>query len=409
MNNVNNVIIVDEMMGSGKSTAAINYINNSSDERFIVITPYLEEVERYIKSCQSKHFKEPIQKSGKKILDFKDLIREGSNVVCTHALFQRLDDEIISICKALGYTMIMDEVAEVVQEYDITPDDINMLLSKYCYTDEIGKLVWRDEYENYHGKFDEVKNLCRLGGLAIVRDKAFMWLFPVEVFKAFKKTFILTYMFNAQLQKYYYDYYGINYEFAYVNGNDLQSYQFSNIKELNKPKYDYKNLIHILDNYKMNMIGEDKYGLSLGWYQKYKNTAVIVQLKNNIINFFRHIRSDNTKDNIWTTYKDFKSQLSGKGYTRGFIPLNMRATNAFRDRSSVAYPVNRFLNPYIKGFFQDHGVEVDEDGYALSEMLQWIWRSAIRDGKEIWIYIPSNRMRCLLEKWIDDISLIEIN
>ena len=405
---MNQVIIVDEMMGSGKSTAAINYINESTDERFIVITPYLEEVKRYIECCSSKHFREPIKKRGKKITDFKDLIKKGRNVVCTHALFQRFDDEIISICRALNYTMIMDEVAEVVQEYDITTDDIKLLLSEYCYTDETGKLVWREEFDNYHGKFEEVKNLCKLGGLAIVRDKALMWLFPIEVFKAFKKTFILTYMFNAQLQRYYYDYYGIDYTFTYVCGTDLSSYHFSDYfsdtRELDKPKYNYRNLINILDNYKMNVIGEEKYALSLSWYQKYKNTAMMKQLQNNIINFFRHIRFDNTKDNIWTTYKDFENFLSAKGFARGFIPLNMRATNAYRDRTSVVYPVNRFLNPYIKGFFQDHGVDVDEDGYALSEMLQWIWRSAIRDGGEIWIYIPSSRMRELLENWIGEVS-----
>ena len=57
-----------------------------------------------------------------------------------------------------------------------------------------------------------------------------------------------------------------------------------------------------------------------------------------------------------------------------------------------------------KNFFLQHGIAVDEDGYALSEMLQFIWRSAIRDGKEIWIYVPSIRMRGLLERWIDEKS-----
>ena len=39
--------IVDEIMGSGKSSAAINYINNSPhDKKFLVITPYLDEIKR---------------------------------------------------------------------------------------------------------------------------------------------------------------------------------------------------------------------------------------------------------------------------------------------------------------------------------------------------------------------------
>ena len=129
-------------------------------------------------------------------------------------------------------------------------------------------------------------------------------------------------------------------------------------------------------------------------------------LKNNISNFFRHIRCDNSSDNIWTTFKDYKSLLKGKGYTRGYLPLNSRATNEYKKRTSVVYPVNRYLNPFVKNFFLTNNIDIDEDGYALSEMLQFIWRSAIRDGNEIWIYLPSVRMRGLLEQWISENSAI---
>jgi hypothetical protein len=37
-------------------------------------------------------------------------------------------------------------------------------------------------------------------------------------------------------------------------------------------------------------------------------------------------------------------------------------------------------------------------------MLQWIFRSAVRDEKEIWLYIPSKRMRDLLVEWMDDLD-----
>ena len=60
------------------------------------------------------------------------------------------------------------------------------------------------------------------------------------------------------------------------------------------------------------------------------------------------------------------------------------------------------MNPYVKKFFETNDVPVNEDGFATSEMLQFIWRSAIREGNEIWLYIPSIRMRTLLYKWIDE-------
>ena len=404
IDNPGSVYIVDEMMGVGKSSAAINYINSSeSDDRFIVITPYLDEVERYKNNCSKKHFKEPIKKRGSKLVDIKTLIRKGENIVCTHALFQRFDDEIISMCRSLGYTMIMDEVAEVVRECNISEDDIRLLLNENCYITEDGLLKWRDECQSYQGEFSEIKNLCNLGAISIVRNKALLWLFPVEVFKSFKRIFILTYLFHSQLQCYYYDYYHVKYSYLHVTGTSPENYCFSENKDI-YAAYDYKKLINILDNYRLNVVGDNTYALSSSWYKNYDKTAIMKQLANNISNFFRHIRNDNTKDNLWTCFEDFRGQLQGKGYTRGFIPLNLRATNEYRERTSLAYMVNIFLNPMIKGFFQDHGVTVDEDGYALSEMLQWIWRSAIRDGKEIWVYIPSRRMRELLSSWIEEVS-----
>ena len=54
----------------------------------------------------------------------------------------------------------------------------------------------------------------------------------------------------------------------------------------------------------------------------------------------------------------------------------------------------------VNQFFAQHEIIMDADKYALSEMLQWIWRSKIRNGGEIWIYIPSKRMRKLLQEWL---------
>ena len=104
-------------------------------------------------------------------------------------------------------------------------------------------------------------------------------------------------------------------------------------------------------------------------------------------------------------FKDYKSKLKGEGYSKGFIPVNSRATNEYKDRFNIAYPVNRFLNPYVKNFFTSNNIEINENGWALSEMLQFIWRSAIRDGKEINVYIPSKRMRNLLKAWIEENKL----
>ena len=47
-------------------------------------------------------------------------------------------------------------------------------------------------------------------------------------------------------------------------------------------------------------------------------------------------------------------------------------------------------------------MKMDWDQYALAIMIQWVWRSRIRNGQEIWLYVPSRRMRELFLKWMDD-------
>ncbi|KAB0444475.1 hypothetical protein [Lysinibacillus fusiformis] len=82
---------------------------------------------------------------------------------------------------------------------------------------------------------------------------------------------------------------------------------------------------------------------------------------------------------MWTCFKDDIPKLKGKGYTKGFVANNARATNDFEQKESLAYTVNRFMNLFEKKFFISKGVEVNEDMYTLSELIQWIWRSQTTD------------------------------
>ena len=105
---------------------------------------------------------------------------------------------------------------------------------------------------------------------------------------------------------------------------------------------------------------------------------------------------------MWTTLKKMQSRLAGKGYTRGFVPSNAKATNEYRHKKRLAYMTNVYLSPIIKNHLNWEATDNFDDLFALSEMLQWIFRSQIRDGKPITIYIPSERMRRLLDQWLSN-------
>lgn len=105
---------------------------------------------------------------------------------------------------------------------------------------------------------------------------------------------------------------------------------------------------------------------------------------------------------MWTTFKKFRSKLKGKGYTNSFVPLNCRATNDYAKSKFLVYPVNVYPNVGVSQFFSQRGLKIDDDNYALSELVQWIFRSSIRNGEDIHIYLPSKRMRGLLENWLEE-------
>lgn len=409
------VNIVDSIMGSGKSSAAINYINTiSKDKKIIYITPYLAEIEdSFLKKCANFDQPRRYTKFTPKTVHLKDLLNKGKNIATTHALFQYFDDEIIDLCYSQNYILILDEVANVIEPYHIESKDLKVLLSDYVDIDETTRLLkWRDDAK-YDGKFKDEKRLCEMECLAMYDDVAMLWMFPVKIFNAFRESYILTYMFNAQMQKYYYDYYGIKYNYLYVAGDSPDNYHFVTNPQTYISRYDYRKLIKIIDEEKLNMIGDADTALSKTWYKRNESNVLMRQLKKHTENFFRNkpiIYNEETgqwdksksSDNIWTTFKDYKDSISGKGYAKGYIPSNMRASNSYRERTAVAYLINKYFNPVIKNFFTSKGIEVDEDGYALSEMLQFLWRSGIRDGKHITVYIPSSRMRKLLVQWINE-------
>lgn len=414
------VNVCNAICGMGKTSAAINMINEADpDEKFMYITPFLTEVKRIIKECRYKKFKQPELKKneetgethGSKMANMRYLIERGYNIVSTHSLFMNFNKDTIDLSRLNNYTLILDEVADVVSRYeDYKPFDLNTIFNteKYAHVDEKTNLIIWDK-EDYKGKFESFKGLCELECLTAYgkNNDIYIWNFPVSVFQAFSKIYILTYLFDAQPQKYYYDYYGVKYNYIYIKNDNLPGQQV-NPKKFHftdeKRTYDisiYKDLIDIIDKEKLNDIGEKETALSKSWFYRSVNNGMSNLLQKRVYNYFRNICNAKTSNCLWTTFKDYRVDIEGKGYKSGFVSLNIRATNDYINRNIVAYIANRYFEPNIKGFFISHNIEVNEDLFALSELIQFLFRSAIRKKEKITLYIPSKRMRNLLIRWLN--------
>ena len=405
------VKVVDSPMGYGKTSYLINKMKNDTEHKYIYITPFLDEVKRIETECKDRKFTQPTTKNkkGSKLEGLKQLIIKGRNIASTHALFSMADEELIMLIKSNNYILVLDEVLDVVEQASVTKNDISTLFQQNLIevsNSENGLVKWLVN-QILLPCFDS-KAMAEANTLYFVNNTLLVWAMPVEIFKSFEEVYVATYMFDCQLQRYYYDYFNVEYKYYHVIQNE-ETKEYEMVETLDKD-YDLdfrkkaKELITILDNKKLNAVGDADNALSKSWYDrkvKESGEPTIKQLKNNILNYFQNICKSSSVDNMWTCFADYQGKLKGKGYSKGWIPCNSRATNDYANKTSLAYCINCYMNPFYKAFFSVRNIEVDEKKYALSELLQWIWRSQIRQGKPINLYIPSSRMRELLEEFLN--------
>jgi hypothetical protein len=213
-------------------------------------------------------------------------------------------------------------------------------------------------------------------------------------------------MFDAQILRCFFDMHGLEYELIGTKKVG-ERYTFCDIAEMDRRR-DLRDKIHILEHPKVNAIGDKRTSLSYSWYSSAddaENRERIERVRKNIGNVFKNIWGVPSKDAMWTTYKEFMGDVATKGYQNSFITYNKRASNEYAHKSHLAYCVNNFPRPWEVKFFRDHNIrEVPSDTYALSILIQWVFRSRIRKGEEIWVYIPSARMRSLFAEWVERLA-----
>jgi hypothetical protein len=123
--------VLDSLMGQGKSTALIEMIRLECQitvgvnevapaggstmpvTRWLVIVPTLAEADRYKAALDS--FGSPFELPndtihGRKTLHLLQLVKEGRNIVATHALFNKLSRQVYEAIEALDYTLYQDSL-----------------------------------------------------------------------------------------------------------------------------------------------------------------------------------------------------------------------------------------------------------------------------------------------------------
>lgn len=210
------------------------------------------------------------------------------------------------------------------------------------------------------------------------------------------------------------------------------------VKKGQKGGKDVAALINLVEDDKLNSIGEDYFALSstktkkpvvsdappvkedfddyqdyLKNISKYESQTVANNkkllsaidtndvLRKNLKNVMENVWGAKSGDRYFTCLSANKSNISNTRYNKNWIAFSTKAVNNLSHTHHVAFLMNVFMMPYIKEVCNNGDYTVDEDLVSLSHLVQFMFRSALRNNEPINIYVPSSRMRDLLKDYLE--------
>lgn len=433
--------LVDSLMGNGKTHATLRYIESlalsDSKNKWIFCTEYLEEIgKRTAENPATAHlWRTPMEHGdATKTENLIEILNEPDSVLVgiTHALLLQAskDKHINYLLKSKGYSLFLDETIDLINPYNgINFNDFLLHKKDNRLTvDESkhGLVQWVDNSVDEIGEkftFTKLRNDCAKGivfasiipGKSANESVSLVEIADDIIFKQFDRVIISTYQFDDTLMAAYLDIKGI----PFVPCKDVVMYKSTTKQSL-------LNLITMINKHDKKF---DKVKLSSTWYESKERSKDDYKLINNTL---RNIGDKHgCKDNPWKLgytvpkdslavqrepkgvhpvgYPHSKCLVDVDGNDTGeidkrnncYIPTNARASNEYSMKDVMVHVYNRYPNVRVTNFLNVYNVRHSQERYALNELLQWVWRSAIRDGNPIHLAILSKRMRDLFITWIN--------
>lgn len=435
------VTIIDAVMGTGKSTWAINEMIKDHSQKYVVVLPLLSEVKRYMEALgQHRAVFAPEPGYSDQIITptkldaFKAMLQDGTGVIITtHALFSMWDAECFEHIKTHGYICILDETVDLVEETTISGHDYRMLLSSgyieeesYHGNENLKAIHSTPRTPMYEGEFSRFIRHALLNNLVMVDGKICIRTIKPENIVSFKHCYVLTYMFPGSQMDCWFKLYGVGVNHMTLVRDVLMGEIYLQEHPGIYSGAEFAHLITLESSPGMLAVGakgrKKAIPLSTNDFESMDHRR-LEQIARNLLNFtwrkteafVKRVIGDDVSHIgyylLWTTKNKFRPKLEGKmryrhvpGYEglekEIFLAHNTRATNDYSHKACLAYMTTPILRVPITKFFRSCGLDFNDDLYMLSTLLQWVWRSRIRNFEEILLYIPSEPLRCLFNQWL---------
>lgn len=422
----NKVEILDSIMGSNKTNRVLDWIDSNPNERYLYISPLLSEVDntsRLATNLKHVSFEFPTtDDSDTKSDDLLAKLEIGANISCTHSLYLGMSEKHLDLIEKYGYIVIIDEEVGVIDAFNkYSTDDLAYLSANgdIEISEEDGMISWVGAELGKKAKYKQFYNLCKAKAVYATRrsDTMLVTQMPVELFTRAKRVIIMTYMFKGNVLD------------NFLKLKKVEVIPFTDVSPTIIDKQSIRDLIDLkpLDRKLL------KLGMSVYAYGKMDKKGF--DLISNYIRSTGLSVGAKAKDTMYTCPKDISpvEMKSGKRVApRGFLTYKTdlldddgsvlldtkgkpktqdnfcwlhsgcRATNKYSYKWYLAHCYDRHPNLSVETYLYEYGSPIDKNVFALSEMLQWIWRSRIRNGEPIVLAIPNMRMHNLFLDWLNE-------
>ena len=397
------ITIKDYPCGSGKTTSMIKSFKQ--EEKYLVILSYLSEVDRIIEDTTDVSFVEPVAEDNiqnTKTESLKDLLLTGRNVATTHSMYERLvplaEEGLLD-----DYNIIIDEVPEVVKAVSTkskTSIKEFYVNSGFIEVEDNGLVLatdkWREKKEEVADTLsNKILTYAETGCLYLLGEHMFIWAMPSKLLSAGKSVTILTYKAEGSLLV------------SYMRKLSLPYLIQSNKYKEEAFREQAAELINLQDipsisKLKLSHTGQQEGMRSSNYYSKL--SCGLKNLRS------RQLKGLDLSNVLLTCKKDAWIQNNGKAgvFAQGskmfentnWIANTTRGTNDYAHCFHLIYLYDQHINPLVAGWLNNSSRHFD-DAYALTELIQWVWRSRIRKGEPITLYLPVPRMRSIFIDWLE--------
>ncbi|MDT1064380.1 hypothetical protein RM190_21140 [Paracoccus sp. CPCC 101403] len=390
--------VIDALPGTGKSTAVFKWMKARDDAKYIYVSPLLTEVTvRVQREVPELRFKSPEGYS--KSVDLLKLLEDGENISCTHALFLRMGEAHWKVIKDQNYEVVLDEEIAVIEKFNQgRKGDLPLLISlgQCSIEGPYSKVTMNGNADSFKASsLDEVVEAARQGILYTSKSEGqrdfLVTQVPISLLLAAKRVTVLTYMFEGSILHRFLELHNVGWRTLNL--------------PLHKTNEEVIGILKERINFKSTRAIEalSKFSLSASWYEKAERTRL-----DKVGDALRSVSRSVPDEKLLTTLPKTNAEKGAKyvgnkkmrAVKNSWLWAGTRATNDHANKNVVVHLYNRYPNANVKAYFQSHGFPVDDDHFALSELIQFVFRSALRNGESIDLYIASPRMKKLLVDWL---------